>query len=62
MQVYLVQCLYTDDKRIETKSILAVYKNVVSANQTVKRLRKTFKPCSVAIKAEYSFQVFDVHD
>ena len=60
MQVYLVQCLYTDDKRIERKSILAVYGNEVSANQTVKRLRKTFKPCSVAIKAEYSFQVFEV--
>ena len=62
MQVYIVQCLYTNDKGIETKSILVVYGNEVSANRTVEMLRKTFKPCSVAIKAEYSVQAFEVRD
>ena len=72
MQVYLVQCLYTDDKRIERKSILAVYGNEVSANRMAEKLRETFKSDSKArktfrqhsevIKAEYSVQAFDVHD
>ena len=60
MQVYLVQALYIDDKGMLTKSILVVYKNVVSANQTVEMLQKTFKPSPEAIKTEYSVQAFEV--
>ena len=72
MQVYIVQAVYTDDERTKTKSILVVYGNEVSANKMAEKLRetfksdlevrKTFRQHSEAIKAEYSVQVFDVHD
>ena len=60
MQVYLVQALYTDEKKILTKSILVVYGNEVSANRTVEMLQKNFKPNLETIKAEYSVQAFEV--
>ena len=60
MQVYIVQALYTNDKKTETKSILVVYGNEVSANRTVKMLRENFEPIPEAIKAEYSVLGFEV--
>ena len=70
MQVYLVQAVYTDSEETETKSILVVYGNEVSANRMAEKLRetfksdsevrKTFRQHSEVIKAEYSVLGFEV--
>ena len=60
MQVYIVQALYTDDKGIETKSILVVYEREFYANKMAEKLRETFKSVPEAIKAEYSVLGFEV--
>ena len=60
MQVYIVQALYTNDERTETKSILVVYGKEFNAHRTVEMLQKNFKPNLETIKAEYSVLGFEV--